>query len=250
MANGAQQKQSGIPPWVWIGCGCLGAIGLVVAVIVGAGVWGINKAVEFGEAMEDPVKREEKALEVLGADELPEGYHAVIALEIPFLFEMAMLSDVPPDENGQPGDGAQRGFFFLNLLRLGDDEAGIRDFFDGKSEDLSAIGDDTNVDLDLEERVASGAIERDADTLKWVSHRGRVRNMAQDLPEDPGEGEAANKGLVTLFLMDCGDERGRIGIWYGRDPNPEAPPAELELAGTVGDSASIETFMAPIRPCG
>ncbi len=57
--------KKGLPPWVWVGCGCVGAIATLVLIVAGLGFWGAQKARELGETMTDPEARTEKALEIL-----------------------------------------------------------------------------------------------------------------------------------------------------------------------------------------
>ncbi len=59
----------------------------------------------------------------------------------------------------------------------------------------------------------------------------------------------AHDGLVTMMLLECDDDRRRVGIWFGPDPSPESPAHSIDLTGTVGNDSEIESFMRPLEPC-
>lgn len=231
-------QDKGLSPWVWVGCGCIGAIVALVAVAVGLGFWGVNKARELGESMTDPDQRTERALTALGASELPDGYYAVVAFSVPFVFDFAMLSDEPPKEDGEPTMG-RHGFLFVSFPSIGEGDEELYDFFEGRSEDIESLRRE-NLDLDLDERLDRGLLERDTDDILWVTHRGRVTTE---------HAEDSHDGLVTLTLFECDDARRRLGVWFGPDDAPETPAEDVDLAGTVGDPAEIEAFMAAMEPC-
>lgn len=91
------------------GCGC--GLLLVAAIIGGALFWGAQAMKQFAESMDDPALRRAKALEVLGADELPPGYSAEVGIEIPLVMRFALISDAPPAveavEAPEPAESAE-----------------------------------------------------------------------------------------------------------------------------------------------
>jgi hypothetical protein len=199
----------------------------------------MQKAQQFGEEIADPAAREEKALSALGAREIPAGYHAVVAFSIPFFLEVAVLSDLPPDESGRPPEFGEHGFIYVSHPVFGHDQRKIHEFFEGKSHDFEAFGG-SPIDVHLEERIVNGRFSREDDEIYWVSYRGTI---------DFDETGSTKKGLASLLLIDCGDSRNRLGIWLGPDPDPAAGSADLDVAGTVSDPAAIESFLSPIQPC-
>ncbi len=227
------------PAWAWVGCGCIGAIGAIGILVVTLGFWGVRQAQRFGEEIKDPAARSEKALSALGASEIPDGYHAVVAFSIPFLLEVAVLSDRAPDESGRPPSIGEHGFIYVSYPAFGQDQRKIRDFFEGKRDDFDELGRH-RIDLELDERIANGRISREDDDLLWVSHRGTI---------DTDDAGRSKEGLVALLLIECGDSRNRFGIWLGPDPDPDAEASKLDVTGTVADPEAIETFMNPIHPC-
>lgn len=232
-------ENKGLPPWVWVGCGCVGAIAALVVIVVGLGFWGAQKARELGETMRDPDARTDKALEVLGAEALPEGYFTVAALSVPFVFDMVVLSDQPPDESGTPSELARNGFIFTSFPAFGDGDDELYDFFEGRSDSIDSLKRE-QFNVDLEERLSHGRLERGRDELLWVSHRGSL---------DSENIDNAHDGLVTMVLFECNDDRRRVGIWYGPDPYPETAVDALDVSGTVADVSELEIFMRPLAPC-
>ena len=195
-------QDKGLPPWAWVGCGCVGAIVALVAIAVGLGFWGVNKARELGESMKDPEERTERALSALGASELPDGYYAVVAFSVPFVFDFALLSDEPPKEDGEPSMG-EHGFIFVSFPAIGEGDEELYDFFEGRSEDINSLRRE-NMDLDLDERIDRGLIERDTDDILWVTHRGRVSTDQVGTGTD--QVDDSHDGLVTLTLFACDDD--------------------------------------------
>ncbi len=229
----------GFPAWAWVGCGCLGAIAAIMIFAVALGFWAVQRARQFGEEIADPEERAKKVVAVLRATELPEGYHPVVAFSVPFLLDVAVLSDLAPDASGSPPEFGKHGFVYLSYPAFGQEPREIRDFFEGRRGDFEELGRH-RIDLDLRERIANGKLSREDGDVLWVSHRGTI---ATD------EAGKSREGLLTLLLLDCGDSRNRFGIWLGPDPNPEAAAADLARTGTVADPDAIERFLSPIHPC-
>lgn len=227
------------PVWAWVGCGCLGALGAMAILAVAIGFWGVQKVRQFEEEIADPAERAKSVLAVLGANELPEGYHPVVAFSVPLLLDVAVLSDLPPDETGRPAEFGERGFIYVSYPAFGRDQREFRDFFEGKRDDLDELGRH-RIDLDLDERISNGKISREADDVLWVSYRGTI---------DTDDAGRSKEGLMALLLIDCGDSRQRFGVWLGPDPDPEAAAADLDVSGTVSDPEAIERFLSPIHPC-
>lgn len=232
-------EKKSIPPWVWVGCGCLGAIGAFAFIVLGLGFWGAQQVREVNETMSDPDARNEKALDILGAQALPDGYFAVAAVSIPFVMEFAVLTDRPPDESGRPTSLGTKGFTFMSFPAIGAGDEELYDFFEGRTETTDSLRRE-RFNVELRERLAHGRLERADDSVLWVGHRGVVQSDHVDSPPD---------GLVSLALFECGDDRRRIGIWTGPDPTPESSPNDVDRVGTVTDEAEIERLLAPLSPC-
>jgi len=248
MAN----REGGTSPWVYVGIGCLAAVMLLVAVVVGVGYVGYRAVRGTIESMEDPVARADAAARILGVDELPQGYYPMVGMSIPFIVETAILSDQPPDETGSVPGFRERGFIYVKTLRFGEQEQELRDFFDGKIEDPEALRE-FSIDLDVEEMLGRGIFEESDRTLRWAAYRGEI---AADEPRGGSEegrrrGRQRQQGLNAMVLIECpDDERLRFGIWFGPDPDPEAQVGSPALLGTPADSAAIQSFMSHFDVCG
>ena len=243
-------EKKGIPPWMWVGCGCVGAIAALVLIVAGLGFWGAQKAREIGEAMNDPEARADKALEVLGAEALPEGYFTVTAVSVPFVLDFVVLSDQPPPTDGEPSESAppRNGFMFMSFPSFGEGDEELYDFFEGRSDNVDSLKRE-QFNVDLRERVATGRFDRAEDQILWVSHRGAVESDEINEIDEPDKIDSGHDGLLTMMLLECDDDRRRVGIWFGPDPSPESPADSIDLTGTVGDASEIENFMRPLSPC-
>jgi len=235
------EERKGTSPWVFIGVGCLVSVLLIVAVIVAIGAWGFSQVRQLQRNMEDPVARAEAAAETLGAEELPEGYYAMMALSIPFgLVETAMITDREPDEDGNLRRFGEHGFIYFSTVAMGDQEQEMRDFFAGDSSDADFF-DQTSIRVDAREFIARGIFEEDARTLRWLAYRGEVQ--ARDRQE-------FGEGLNSMVMFECpGSDRMRMGIWFGPDPDPDTPADEADFTGTVADPDEIQRFVGHFDVC-
>ena len=228
-------------PWVFVGVGCLVAVVILVAIVGSVIWWGVSAIRELEATMEDPVARTELARGMLAADEIPEGYNAVIALKIPFLMETVVLSDQEPDEDGRIDGFGERGFIYFKALSMGEQEQELRDFFDGETDSSDLLEQTTQVRVNAEEFIGRGVIEEDDRTLRWVTYRGEVgdRDSAQ-----------FGDGLTAMVMFECpGAERVRMGIWFGPDPDPDTPVDSADLSGSVADEVEIQRFMRNFDVC-
>lgn len=226
-------------PWLYALFGCLGLV-LVIVVVIGALTFvGFRTARNIAADNEDPERRGQRALEILGADEAPGGFHAVAVVSVPFVIDMAILSDVPPGEESWAGEFGERGFYYVQTLWGGDD---LRAFFDGETSEAAALRD-MGLEIDLEENLGRGDLDREDVAARWATFRGSTMF---------GQGEHIGE-LVTLIEFDCPqDERMRMGIWFG--PAGETGGADETQDGDAADSVpgseAIAAFLEPIHPCG
>ncbi|HET8644170.1 MAG TPA: hypothetical protein VFO85_01700, partial [Vicinamibacteria bacterium] len=163
-------QEKGTSPWVWVGLGCLGAVLLAVAAVVAVGFFGYRKVKQLEADLKDPSARADKVKRVLGTDRLPPGYHAVMAMSVPLVMDMAMLSDVEPDFEGGRRRGSplgQRGFFYVQTLSPGNDKQELRDYFEGRSDDADVLRRN-HVKLDRRgETLRRGTLPLDGGTLMY-----------------------------------------------------------------------------------
>lgn len=228
----------------YLGVGCL-----IAAILIAGGLaaflfvtyrWG--RGVE--EAMKDPDVRRQRALDVLGGDDLPDGYHAMVGLRVPFLMETAILTDEPPRSGEDLPDLGERGLIYFAFRDFGRDRQDLEGFFAGETSDPEVL-ERHDIDVDLGERLASGRIERPSGSIPWVAHRGEITSL---------QTRGRHDGLVTLFLVHCpDDDYNRVGLWFGPAPAPAGDTAVGDggpgPAGTVADPAEVEAFVGYFRFC-
>jgi hypothetical protein len=243
-------QSKGTSPWVWVGIGCLGAVVLAVGAVLALGAFGYRKVKQLEAEIKDPQARTEKVRRILGTRHLPEGYHAVVGMSVPFVMDMAMLSDVEPDfrEGRQPATLGRRGFIYLRTLSAGKDRQELRDYFEGRTDDADVLRRN-NIRIGRRgEVLRRGALDMDADTkVMYLAQRGELDMAA-----------SRAQGITTIMLLDCAaqDSRQRFGIWFG--PEPEALAGKggagesltaADLAGTPADEAAIREFMGHFGLC-
>jgi len=234
-------------PWVYVALGCLGAAVVAILVVAGLGFAGWRWARGVEQQLEDPAAREAKVLEVLGAERVPDGYHAVIAIEIPFLMTMAILSDVPPHDDGDAAEWSneggfeERGLIYFEMPSWGDEGENLDDFLEGRTDDAEFLRR-SSIDLQRGEVIGRGEVDLPgAERARYVAQRGSIG----------GHGGDGAEGLTSTVLVECaGDARIRLAIWFGPDPDPEAAPEALAVGGTVGDPELLAGFLGQFRFCG
>ncbi|REK05881.1 MAG: hypothetical protein DWQ36_15335 [Acidobacteria bacterium] len=272
MHGSGERHQRRTSPLVWVACGCAVAvfvIGLVVALVV---VQATSKARELAREMQDPAAREERARETLNAARLPDGYHPMMSFSLPFVMEVALLSDQPPDENGEPQPWEERGFLYLEMLSIGNQQEELRAFFEGRTNDPRALRS-SGINVRVREVIARGEVDRsqlDGAAISWVAHRGSFDAAG-----------AASDGITTLILIECGEKRRlRMGIWFAEvdetdldfveqvqaasagattrtapsaatedGDGPEEADGVVDWTGTPADGAAIAELLEPLRPC-
>ncbi len=191
MPAGQERKSS---PWTWIAGGCLTLL-IVGVLVIGGGVFMVSRWARNLEAdMKDPDRRDAKAREVLGTERLPDGYHAVAAVTIPLLADIAVLSNAPPATEGPeapeasvapdaparpdapappgaaapdgPGGGGlgmpprrwelgERGLVYIRFLRVGQNMQEIENYLSGKTNDAAALARN-HINLDVDEVLQRG----------------------------------------------------------------------------------------------
>jgi len=235
-------------PWVYVGCGCLGAVVLGIGACIGLGV----VAARFGRNLEaelkDPVRRQERAREILGAEELPAGFHAQLHVAIPMLFEMVVLSDGAPVEYQDHGNTrlearnlGDNAFIYLAMPDVGDTREQFERLLAGTDpRDL----DHVRLDLDFrsEEIVGRGELDLPPQHLRYATHRGDVR-----------DGRERRSGLYSVLLVDCpGSSKVRAAFYWQQRPDPT--PAPEAGPGTDFDGAAYEdalrAFISHFQLCG
>lgn len=235
----------GTSPWVWVGVGC-GALVLIVVGVIGAlGYFTMRTVKGIEEQMTDPVAREEKALDVLGAEALPEGYHPMMSFSIPFVLDVVLLTDREPDPDGELQNFGDRGFIYVKTMQGESDRQRLLDVFEGNARLEDVLREsgirfhNSEIGLERDEEILRSAWEREDATIRYVASRGSVL-LEREWKE----------GLNTLLLAECpdGDRKVRLGIWFGPLPEQGAD-GSYDYTGTLADETVIRDFAGHFRPC-
>ena len=235
--NGEEKRTS---PWVYVGFGCLAAVLLGVGAVVAIGYFGYRQVKQFESDMKDPRARTEKVQRALGAESLPEGYYAVMSMSIPFVMDMAMLSDQPPDAQGTSRGVGRRGFVYTSSIAPKDNHESVRDYFEGRGGEPEALRKQ-GVHVRRGEVLKRGTVDVAGQHLLYIAQRGQV-NMGNS---------GGQQGITATILVECPSaDRQRMGIWFGPDPDPALPADKLDLTGTPGDENALREFMGHFRLCG
>jgi hypothetical protein len=236
----------GAPPrrqtsvWVYIAMGCGALVVIAVGSIAALGFMGYRWAKKMEADLKDPATRAAKVNEVLGADRLPDGYHPMVSVSVPFVMDMAILSDHPPDAQGQPGKIRQRAFMYFQMLNPQYSEQQMRPYFEGKTSDPSAL-ERSGIKLRIrsDEVLRRGVFTSKGYEVMYLAQRGEV-----------AVSQAESEGINTLMLVDCPqDTRMRMAIWVAPDPDPEAKADSPALVGTPADEGAVRAFMEHFRLC-
>jgi hypothetical protein len=246
-----QNRSSSRSIWTCLGIGCLVLIVVTVVVVVGGGYLVYRNAKQFADEMQDPEARSERTLKALGAGSLPEGYHAIGSFKIPFIFEMAIISDEMPEDMQEQEAGAAeptptgdedpaKMFIYIEVMSIGDKQQELRDFFEGKRKSTDMM---ENVDVDFErgDVIDRGSVEDPEQPFLWVASRGDVTMEGH---------QGAYPAIITMTLIECtADDRMRMGIWFVPDPQSGVALAEADYAGTAADGAVIDDFLGHFSLC-
>jgi hypothetical protein len=228
----------------YLGCGCGGLVILAMG-LVAIMTWVMyRQGKEMEATMKNPAKRAAKARGVLPWRELPPGYHPVGAFSLPFLMDMAIFSDREPPAGEAPRGASvgERGFVFIHMRGIGGMGARrgeLQEFIEGKG-GKPAWFQKSDLQLDTRDHIGHGAISSSGHEILYSANRGEL-----SLDNEK------RQGLVTFLLADCpGDEKIRLGIWFGPDVTQTAQPAQpADYAGTPADPEAIRQFAGHFQFC-
>lgn len=210
---------------------------LVLLTIVGLAWYGYGQGERFREALRDPASRDAASAEVLGYRQLPAGYHPMGGFSIPFVMEMAMLSDRNPGPGETvegPGDAfGRRGFVYMETRGRGGRGRELREYFRGERERASFF-QEIDGRFEAEEPLGRGGLRAGGAEVRYVAERGRM---------ELGEGTVPT--VLARLLVECDDDRLRAAMWF-----EEAPGADGGYGGTPADEEALKRFLDHFRLCG
>jgi len=220
--------------YVGLGCGgCALVIGVMVVVSV---VGGVRLARKIERDMENPVARAEQAKRLLGTEELPEGYHAVVSVSLPLVFETVILADRPGVADHELSTETEKLFVYVELIR---GSGKWRQDASGKADPEEVLAEQGIRMEGPSEEIGRGEIALEGATVDYVSERGTLFLQGHRF-----------EGLTTFLMVHCeGSKKLRVGLWSHGDP--EVPDAEQERdhSGTCADPAELEAFLGPFDLC-
>ena len=238
-------KRRGTPIWVTVGCGCLLLVALVIGGIVAAGYWGVSSFQGYLDEMRDPEARSARAAEILGAEELPEGYSAQFYFRIPWFLDFVVLTDGEPmkieteDDVNLELDSVKKHmlmYFKVRNERMANED--IEAMLRGERTSDN-VRTDLGFELDPTEELGRGELEIGSQELSWVAYRGEIDSQDGDL-----------EGVFSQVIVDCpGEEMTRVAIWFRRDPEDFGVEMAPDLAGSPADEQALEAFMSHFDFC-
>ncbi len=224
--------------WKIVGIGCLVVAVVGVGVTIGAGVFLYRQAKKIEAEMKDPDARTARARRILGTSTIPDGYHAMLALSVPLLGDLAILSSRAPNAQGEIHELGERGLIYLQFIRSGEVESELRDYCEGKTTDPAVLRRN-KIKVDPAEVIGRGVVPLRGGTLLYVAQRGSVATHGFH-----------GEGVTAITMIDCpGDERLRAAIWFGPD-GPAAPDGgPPDLTGTPADERALAEFLGQFEFC-
>ena len=214
---------------------------VVLVVILSLTWYSYEKSKSFKEELGDPAARDRASREVLGYSSLPEGYHPMGGFSVPFVMEMAMLSDREPAP-GEAVEGAadafrSKGFVFMKTRAFGDRARKLREYFDGRRK-TSDFFHDVDLEFEVSRGLGRGALDAGGAHVLWVAERGTMKLGGSKLDE-----------VLARLLIECPDDgRLRVGMWFTPAPAP-ASAKGAAYDGTPADPDALGSFLNHFHLC-
>jgi hypothetical protein len=215
---------------------------VVLTVIVGLAWFGYSRGQRFERELADPDARADRSRAILGYRSLPEGYHPLGGFSIPFIQQMAMLSDREPEPGETitgPADAfGRRGFVYLEAISTDDRARELEAYFEGEAEASEFFGD-IDGRFQASDELSRGSVRAGGAEVRYLAERGRM-----------AIGDDAFPAVLARLLMTCTDSsRLRVGMWFEPAPSTAGGTAEEAVPGTPADPAAIRRFLDHFRLC-
>lgn len=235
-------EKEGRSPGLWVLGGCGGCMVLAFIAVVGLGYAGFRWTKGVVEDLENPQARADKARATLGAETLPPGYHAAMAISVPWMVDMAILTDKEVEFERRNEDSldvdladedfGDRVFLFFRARTFGSAQDDVEDFFRGRNTGSVNI-DSGSVQVRVRGLYREGEIEVNGQPVRYRIDRG-------DLTTEQDETE----GVVTRLHFTCADsKRLHLALWTGPAAGPLDDPAATEPE--VAEAGPVEQPPVP-----
>ncbi len=225
-----------VAPWVLGGC-ALGCLGLTLLVVAGGGL-ATRWVRDIAEQVEDPERAAERALDVFGAETLPDGWTAEFALALPFLGDFVALQG-PLRAGADPDDpDARWGLFYLDLRDrrerppIGEEEV--------SGDRIESVLEERGIQVDSGTTIDRGVRRTPRHSLHYMTGLGRARQGGSD-----------RKGVVCVVEIRCRPHRpGRIRLGVLTVEHPEAVAAgAFDPRGTPADPDRLAALFDALEIC-
>lgn len=156
------------------------------------------------------------------------------------MMDMAVLSDREPGPDGQPRGPGQQGFVYVRVLSGGVNEKELRDYFEGRTTDDSVLRrNKLDIHVRDQEVIRRGVVQTNGYSVLYLAQRGALQIH-----------QGHTRGVNDLLLVDCPqDQRMRMGIWFGPDPDPQTPVATANFQGSPADETALSAFLGHFHLC-
>jgi hypothetical protein len=199
--------------------------------------WKRTAHAQVEEQSANPELRTAKAMEMLHAERLPDGYYSMYAVSLPGMEEL-ILGDQPPRPTGEPSGFAERSFLYKRTSFQGPASGRIRAFVVGDTDDPSGLREGA-FSIGTNAIIRRGMLNLGGGTILYCAQRGEM-----SVKDDH------RLGLQVVSLIDCPEDRNlRLAIWFGPDVSPGTPVAQFDVAGTVADENELRRFLSNFRVC-
>ena len=225
-------------PWIYLGCGCVAIIGLLMLGTCTAGFFGVTAVKDYLEDLGDPVARNERALKILGAEEWPEGYSAQLYFRLPRLFEIILLTDGEPlefdSENDADMDEEHMGNRIFAYVSVRDSKGEINPF---DPMDAGSVQVDAGVEVTSAKKLSEGTLPIDRGQILYETHQGELLTESREV----------HQGVYAVLKVECesADPLARFGLWFFR----QEVVTEDDPAGTPADEEALAAFLEYFTFC-
>jgi hypothetical protein len=225
-------------PWVYIGCGCGVIASVCIGLAVVLGVVGFQTA----KTLTDPDARDAKALEMLGADELPPGYEVELAISLPIAPGIVILNN------------KDRKLIFMDKVG----RASKVECLDRGECEVSEVLKEVGIRVRQAEILDTGRIAQGELVVDYMTTRGKLdfNSVRSSGPiggsatfDDDDDAFRGSRIGCSMVLRCEGERRLTVAMWSEPDPDSDLATDELDLVGGTADPEQIRELVSFLRIC-